>query len=192
MKRIVIIAFAFLLLVGFSNNFLAAQTNEQFGISSDRSGGVAGIRITSYTGTTGTVAIPGEMNRIPVRVIGSEVFRGKRVFSVTIPASVVIIGDAAFSDNFLTAVTIPNNVTTIGNLAFSNNLLTTITIPNNVTSIGMDAFGSNLITSITIGSNVKLSSNGSGLSSSFVGVYNGEAGTYIRPDANSADWTKRD
>jgi hypothetical protein len=116
--------------------------------------------------------------------------------NVTIPASVTSIGEAAFAEcTALTSVTIGNSVTSIGESAFSMcTALTSITIPDSVVQIGDYAFNNNPLISVTIGPNVKF--EGGGYSSSdafprsFVRAYNGVAGTYTRPDANSQTWTR--
>ena len=215
MKKIAEVVFLCLFLVGAGTavTVSAQQNTDQFEFTSDRSDGIAGIRITRYNGPGGAVVIPREINRIPVRVIDG--FSGKKIFSVTIPDSVISIQDGAFNGNLLTSVTIPNSVTSIGkhafsgnlltsvtihnsvtsigNYAFNENLLTSITIPNSVTSIGERAFGNNLITSITIGSNVKVNQSFSDQlkNNTFGSIYNGVAGTYTRPDVNSDTWTRR-
>ena len=203
MKNIVVIAFVCLFLVGCSGctaGTVMAQQNsaipfDQLGFVADRTDGIAGIRITSYSGIGGSLVIQREINRIPIRFIGEGTFNGKKLFSVTIPDSVVIIGNNAFRDNIITSVTIPNSVTTIGSSAFSGNLLTSVTIPNSVKTIGDFAFSGNLLTSITIGSNVEFGGGGYSGSDAFPegfgSAYNGVAGTYTRPDVNSTTWTKR-
>ena len=184
---------------GSSGTLMVQQSSaipfEQLGFVADRTDGIAGIRITGYSGIGGALVIQREINRIPIRFIGEGAFNGKKLFSVTIPDSVVIIGSNAFASNIITSITIPNSVTTIGSSAFSGNLLTGVTIPNSVKTIGDYAFSGNLLTSITIGSNVEF--GGGGYSDSdafpkeFVNAYNGVAGTYTRPDVNSTTWTKK-
>ena len=187
---------------GGSSGTASAQSNtsfEQFGLVANRSDGIAGITITSYNGPGGTVVIPREINGIPVKVIGREAFRGKKIFSITIPDSVISIGNRAFADNLLRSVSIPNSVTIIQDLAFSNNLLDSVTIPNSITSIGELAFGDNLITSFTIGQNVRFTRDYAytGSASAHIvegfssNIYNDTAGTYDRRDVNTRTWTKR-
>ena len=189
MKRSIVFLFVFLTGFGALEAVLAQTTGiEQFGIAPDRTNDIAGIKITSFNGF-GSVTIPSEANRIPIRVIGENVFKEKRLFSITIPNSIVSIGSSAFQTNFLTSVTIPNSVTSIGSYAFYNNLLTSVTIPNSVTSIESFAFSDNLLTSITIGANVNI--NNFSFPDGFKTVYNGVAGTYTRPNVNSKEWVKR-
>ena len=80
------------------------------------------ITITAYTGSSGSVTIPGTINGLPVTTIGTNTFA---------------------NDTSLTNVTIPAGITTIGTNAFSGCIgLTSVTIPNSVTNIGYGAFAS--------------------------------------------------
>jgi len=176
---------------GNSENKGISIGGNYFEFEPDRTNGIAGIRITNYSGTGDTVVIPNEINGIPVRAIGTGAFREKYLFSITIPNSIIVIGNNAFAGNFLTSVTIPNSVKSIGSSAFQNNLLASVAIPNNVTSMGDYAFYDNLLVSVTIGQNA-FSSNfwpfpGAG---SFWATYQGVAGTYTRSDVNSSTWTR--
>ena len=112
------------------------------------------VTITGYTGSGGSVTIPGTIDGKPVTSIGNSAFNQKKLTSVTIPNSVTSIGDYAFQDNQLTSVIIPNSVTSIGGYAFSRNQLTSVTIPNSVTSIGRYAFSRNQLASVTIPNSV--------------------------------------
>jgi len=113
-----------------------------------------GIIISGYEGATRAVVIPGEINRIPVRAIADEAFKGKNLTSVTIPASITTIGDSAFAQNQLTSISIPNSVTYIGAEAFSHNRLTSVIIPNRITSIEYYTFGANQLNDVVIPSSV--------------------------------------
>lgn len=113
-----------------------------------------GIIITGYEGATRAVVIPGEINRIPVRAIADEAFKGKNLTSVTIPASITTIGDSAFAQNQLTSISIPNSVTYIGAEAFSHNRLTSVIIPNRITGIEYYTFGANQLNDVVIPSSV--------------------------------------
>jgi hypothetical protein len=77
------------------------------------------VTITGYTGTETNLTIPETANGMPIVAIGNEAFRGKRLTSITIPASVINIGNSAFADNQLTRVTIGVNVT-LGNSAIGS------------------------------------------------------------------------
>ena len=129
------------------------------------------------------IVIPTELNGLPVRTIGENVFEGcSSLLSVVIPKSVTSIGFAAFEGcTSLSSVTIPNSVTTIdgsvfygcsgltsvklgknvrsiGDSAFSNcTRLTSITLPNALESIGGSAFsGCSGMTSVTLSSSITI------------------------------------
>jgi len=80
------------------------------------------ITITAYTGSSGSVTIPGSINGLPVTTIGTNTFANDTsLTNVTIPAGITTIGTNAFSGCLgLTSVTIPNSVTNIGYGAFAN------------------------------------------------------------------------
>jgi hypothetical protein len=70
------------------------------------------ITITGYTGSSGTVVIPGATNGHPVVSIGPNAFNGcTNLTNVTIPNSVTNIGDYAFYQcTNLTNATLGNGV----------------------------------------------------------------------------------
>jgi PKD repeat protein len=109
------------------------------------------ITITSYTGSGGTVTIPGMINNLPVTGIGQQAFYQRSgLTNITIPGSITNVGAYAFYDcTNLTNATISYGVTTIGVSMFADCWnLTSVTIPSSVTSIGGDAFGYSGLTSI--------------------------------------------
>ncbi|MCL2013532.1 MAG: leucine-rich repeat protein [Oscillospiraceae bacterium] len=113
----------------------------------------ASARITDYYGNAENVSIPSTLDSFPVTSIGTGVFEGKTIVTVTIPSSITSIGNEAFRDCAgLTSVTIPSSVISIGHSAFRGCAwLTSITIPNSVTSIGEYAFsGCIWLTSVVI------------------------------------------
>jgi len=118
--------------------------------------------ITGYSGAGGALAIPSQVNGIPVVYFGgyySSVFGwgNTSVTSITIPNSVTSIGYSAFmACTGLTSVTIGTSVTSIGDYAFYGcSGLSSVTIPSSVTSIGYSAFDSCTgLTSVTIPSSV--------------------------------------
>ncbi|MBQ4381228.1 MAG: leucine-rich repeat protein [Oscillospiraceae bacterium] len=54
--------------------------------------------ITGYTGTAGSLIIPGELGGFPVKGIAENAFRGAEMTEVTLPDSIVWIGEKAFAD----------------------------------------------------------------------------------------------
>jgi hypothetical protein len=124
------------------------------------------VEITKYTGINREVRIPPRIQKLSVKVIGDEAFKGgdwveeelvyrdNHLTSVTIPNSVTHIGDWAFEGNQLTSVAIPNSITHIGEGAFMGNQLTSVAIPNSITHIGDAAFYGNQLTSVAIPNSV--------------------------------------
>jgi len=115
--------------------------------------------IKEYKGNGGNMVIPAFTFITPVTMIGSNVFKEKKLTGVIIPNNVQIIGNDAFSGNKLTNIIIPNSVIIIGYGAFRNNQLTSVTIPNSVDYIQYETFNGNRLTSVTIGANVKIMEN---------------------------------
>ena len=102
-----------------------------------------GVTITGYTGNSGDIVIPAEIDGKPVTKIGDDAFEWcTGLTSVTIPDGVTSIGEGAFTYcTGLTSVTIPESVTEIGSFAFADCTgLTNVTIPDSVTYIGSYAF----------------------------------------------------
>lgn len=190
-------ALAILLLCGFP---AAAQTEEDFELSQNRSGGVT---ITGYRGTEKTVVIPGRIGELPVTIIGNKAFYRKELEAVTIPESVETIEPLAFAENRLNAAVIPGGVyigyeafagnlleslvlsrslSSIGQRAFMNNRLENITLPGQITNIGKDAFAGNPLSSITLGANRNIFAS-QGFEPSFINYYiamGRKAGIYVK------------
>lgn len=102
-----------------------------------------GLTITGYTGTGGSVVIPGTIGTVAVTAIGQNAFQGKTsLTNVVIPNGVTTIMYAAFAAcTNITAITLPSTLTSIGGYAFDGcRSLQIITIPAGVTSIGANAF----------------------------------------------------
>jgi len=92
-----------------------ATANAQFGDFTYTTAN-SGATITGYTGAGGAVAIPTQIDGLPVTTIGSKAFSGnKSLTNISIPSSVTSIGSYAFSScTGLTSITIPAGVTSIG------------------------------------------------------------------------------
>lgn len=88
-----------------------------FKMGLDAETGTAGV-ITAYSGTSSRVVIPDEIEGLPVCGIAADVFKGKRLTSVTLGSNLTYIGKSAFENNNLTSVYIPDSVTTICEDAF--------------------------------------------------------------------------
>lgn len=97
--------------------------------------------ITKYNGSSVNVVIPSEINGIPVKSIGKQVFMGKGIKSVQIPEGIETIGVGSFIKNDLTTVTLPSTVKRIEDLAFGNNkYLKEINLNKGLETIGNRAF----------------------------------------------------
>jgi hypothetical protein len=72
--------------------------------------GYDGLRIISYNGNEKEVVIPSVIGVIPVTEIGREIFTGKDILSVIIPASVNSIDSSAFLGSNLVSIGMPANV----------------------------------------------------------------------------------
>ena len=92
-----------------------------------------GVTITDCDrAAQGDLALPTEIEGLPVTSIGDEAFNFCRTLtSITIGDNVTSIGQSAFSYcTSLTSITIPDSVISIGDSAFEFcNRLTSITIP---------------------------------------------------------------
>jgi hypothetical protein len=98
---------------------------------------------------TTTVHIPSVINKIPVRAVEKNAFKGMNLIEVVIPENVIAILDYAFAYNSLSKVIIAESVAWIGAFAFANNSLTEIFIPKGVSHIVFSAFESNQISKVT-------------------------------------------
>jgi len=118
------------------------------------SGGAA--TLTRYTGTSGTLAVPSEIDGYPVLRFGSNnaVFTQYNTFltNVVIPNGVDLIGMYAFRRCYgLVSVSLPTTVTNISDYAFeATPKLVDINLPPNLASIGTFAFSGSPITNIVI------------------------------------------
>lgn len=136
------------------------------------------------TSPTGDLVIPDSVTHdgttYPVTLIGSYVFSGDALTSVTIGSCVATIAAYAFNNcSDLVSVTLGSGVTAVGNYAFTHcqalasvtlgssvasigdgafgecSALTRMTLPNSVTSIGRYAFNNcSSLASVTFGSSV--------------------------------------
>lgn len=162
-RRIIVGLLAFLLvstaaasLIDLSIGTASADTSGDLQYSLIN-GGTA-VKITGYTGSGGSVTIPGTIAGEPVTAIGDSAFMSSyHLTGIAIPNSVTFIGNNSFNSCIrLAAVTIPGGVTFIGNNAFANcYALTSLTIPSSVTSMGTYAFANeHKLVSATVNSHI--------------------------------------
>jgi len=107
------------------------------------------ITITGYAGSNNVVAIPYQINGLPVTRIGAWAFYSNHVTSVMIPDSVTGIADGVFFDcPSLTNVVIGSSVTSMGNWAFAFCTdLTSVNCRGNAPNLaGTDVFFGNAAT----------------------------------------------
>ena len=123
-----------------------------------------GYILTGYQGSATSLALPWEIDGLPVVEIGPEAFKGssiqevqilrnvtaiddsaffgcKDLVSVRLPDGLLTIGGSAFGDcNSLTQARLPDSVTSVGSLAFAETRLSSVYIPASLTDIGSGAF----------------------------------------------------
>lgn len=115
------------------------------------------IEITACsTMASGDIVVPGEIDGLPVTVVGEHGFAGTHVTTIQLPDTVHTIGKQAFAMCAeLREVNIPDGVTEIGDEAFLNctslTASVTTTLPDSLTSIGVRAFrGCTSLTAVTL------------------------------------------
>jgi hypothetical protein len=86
------------------------------------------ITITGYSGACGSVAIPTNINGLPVTSIGADAFYGcTTLTSLTVPGGITSIGNSAFSGcNSLTNIYFTGNAPAVGSSVFLNDPKATI------------------------------------------------------------------
>lgn len=138
-KRIISLGAALALLLGCL--YFCLDTNSVMAASDLKFDTTTGY-ITGYNGSALDVVIPSDIAGYTVRGIAENCFKGTKITSVQIPATVTEIQKEAFANcTALQTVTMPNQLTTIGERAFSGcSALKKIEVPYSVTSIGNEAF----------------------------------------------------
>jgi hypothetical protein len=154
---------------------LAIAAHAEFQFETNNHGGITILRGECAE----TVAIPSEINGLPVTELGTYAFNNcLQLANVTIPSTLKTIGNQSFADcrgltnvtipagvenidqgafyfcSSLTNVTIPGTVTNIGDSAFSYTALTNFTIPEGVRRIGHTAFALTPLTNVVIPASV--------------------------------------
>ena len=77
-----------------------------------------GITITGYFGAERTVTVPAELDGLPVRVIGSDAFRGADCETVILPDTLYTLENGAFRGCTLTTLYLFDNIRVIGDPVF--------------------------------------------------------------------------
>ncbi|MDO5015514.1 MAG: leucine-rich repeat domain-containing protein [Eubacteriales bacterium] len=111
--------------------------------------------ITKYIGEGEEVVIPAEIQGVPVRAIGDDVFSSQNISAVSLPEGLEEIGASAFEYNDLSAIDLPESLVTIGNWAFSSNDISTLELPESLKTIGEGSFYGNRLMSLRIPSGVE-------------------------------------
>ncbi len=143
-----------------------------------------------------TVTDPGPPKDITVTSIYQNVFRDKKLKSVTFPvgSEFTRIHARAFQKNDLATIKFPASLNTIEQYAFAENKIEDVTIGEGVT-IGDWAFADNDITKITIGANVTIGVGAFGnnkpdmFRTAYYEAETGGAGIY-NFDKKTGDWEK--
>ena len=94
--------------------------------------------------------IPETYNNLPVTEIGDRAFKGKSLYSFTIPTNVTKIGDEAFMNCPLEEFHMGDNVIHIGKNAFMNTNLTSIDLSSKLQTIDDSAFENTKIASFDL------------------------------------------
>ena len=101
-------------------------------------------RYESYTGQEILVdlVVPGQIDNIPVRIIGKEAFKASyNLKSVILPEGIQIISDDAFSYcHRLKSINFPESLSSVGNFAFYSTGLTKIVFKTNLSYFGEFSF----------------------------------------------------
>ncbi len=178
MKKILSLILTFLIILTFAgcgnkqaSTKTDSDTNAKDYVYTDVKGEY--IVLSLYKGTDKNVVIPGKIDGLPVKTIGSSCFAATEIESVEIPDSVTEIFDSAFlrcknlkkvtlSENLtaiaakvfegcsaLTDIEIPEKVAVIDSYAFFEcSSLKKLTIPEGVTNVGTYAFLNSGITEL--------------------------------------------
>lgn len=99
-----------------------------------------GIIITSYSGTEKALALPDELEGLPVVEIGKSAFAFRGIAGIKLPDTVKILGEAAFEGTGLVGIDLPAGLEEIGERAFSMSTFKNITLPEGLKVLGDGAF----------------------------------------------------
>jgi hypothetical protein len=149
-KYFAFLAFLFLHFSAFADSVKVGDFEvEEYG-----TGAYLDVTITVYSGPGGELAmqIPGR----PITIIGQEVFAGKEITTVELPATLTEIREGAFRNNLLEKLEFPQTLAVIGEGAFAGNDLKEIVLPPYMETIGDRAFAGSRITRISIDAEVNI------------------------------------
>ncbi|MCR4716634.1 MAG: leucine-rich repeat domain-containing protein [Lachnospiraceae bacterium] len=139
-KAVVAIVLTFLLAFQVSGLTVNAEDSD-YTVKANADGTVT---ITKYNGAIGAIEIPETINGASVDAIGSSVFYGTDITSVTIPKTVKTIGESAFAYCVsLSKVNIAegSELKTVKASAFNKcSKVKEIVLPESVTKVGKEAF----------------------------------------------------
>ena len=134
------------LLLGAASLFAEPKTSGEWAYTANEAGEAT---ITGYKGPGGEVAIPAEIDGLPVRHLGDSVFANPGPLPEGVPAEA--------TGPQVTGVKFPDGLATIGAMAFLHGeQLTDLVIPDSVTAIGNSAFVSCVsVTNVTLGNGLQ-------------------------------------
>ena len=122
-----------------------------------------------------------------MRTIGQHAFKGNKITSINLPASVRVIDNEAFANNQITSLTIPNGVERIMVRSFDGNPLTTLVIPASLYDAMYNPFPDTL-TRVTLPANsYAMEALGESLRNFYI-RQGRRAGVYVK---NGSVWTRQ-
>jgi len=119
--------------------------------------------ITGYTGDSSvSILFPHFFSGKPVTAIENNVFRNKRIYSVSLSKNLKRIGHFTFADckMSMSTLTIPDSIVSIGAGAFQNNSIKNINFGTGLTSISKGTFSGNELNSVNLPENIVLVDDG--------------------------------
>lgn len=120
------------------------------------------LMLTKYTGSSKDIEIPETYNNYKVTVVGSSLFNGSDIESVTFPSSIREIKDYAFAScHSLTSVTFSEGLETLGTGVFFNcSALKEISLPSSLKDLGTRSFSGSSINNVVLPSSGNLTQIG--------------------------------
>lgn len=130
--------FGFHLLLALNCNKIIAQTFGDFTYVVTNNE----IKLTSYEASSDEVLIPSQINGVPVKIIGSQLFKNASLTNIILPSTLSTIADSAFEGcTNLQSIYISPGVTHIGGNAFTRcEKLKTVTLPTGLTNVSWAMF----------------------------------------------------